>query len=96
MPEKFNGVTIPGAFELLDHDNGILARVPGEYVSQALKTLPKAETSTKDYETAFVDVGPPWNLGLVRITAKRSKYKRAKFTRYIWHAVHAQKEPDGT
>jgi hypothetical protein len=64
----------------------ILARIPGEYVADALQTLPNAATATEEFMQAFVHVP---RIGRVRITAKRSKHTRGRSTHYFWTAESA-------
>lgn len=54
-------------------DNGILAHVPGQYVAQALQSLPPPATAEdRDYQVE-IDAG---HAGMVRIT----------YRRHAWHA----------
>ena len=59
----------------------IMPRVPGPYLSDALKTLPKAETATVD--TMDATIGVP-GIGTVRVTAKRLKASKGKSSHYFW------------
>lgn len=63
-----------------------LARIPGQYIAKALNTLPPAETAALDVMEVLIDVP---SLGAVRITAKRMKHKRGRFTHYFWTADRA-------
>lgn len=68
------------------NDNGILEQVSGPYVGEAMKTLPPAVTAEdRDYD-AVVDAG---HLGAVRITFRKQKAKRGKFSHWFWVAKRA-------
>jgi hypothetical protein len=67
-------------------DNGILPHVHGQYVAEALKTLPPAESSAE--ETMETDFYVP-DIGLVRFTAVRHRNKHNKTTTYFWSASKA-------
>jgi hypothetical protein len=69
-------------------ENGILARIPGEYVSDALKTLPKADTATQTPLDTQLDVP---GIGRVRFSAKRLGSKKGKSTTYFWSIFQAIK-----
>ena len=64
----------------------ILARIPGEYIADALQTLPNAATAKEEFMEAVVHVP---GIGRVRITAKRLKHKRGQSTHYFWTAESA-------
>jgi hypothetical protein len=64
----------------------MLARIPGQYVAEALKTLPPAENAKLDVMEVLIEVP---NLGAVRITATRMKHKKGKSTHYFWTAENA-------
>ncbi|MFY1848684.1 hypothetical protein [Achromobacter dolens] len=67
-------------------DNGILEQVPGQYVARAALTLPPAATAEdRDYPVE-IDAG---HAGLVRITFRRQKARRAKYTHWFWSARRA-------
>lgn len=67
-------------------DNGILARIPGQYVADALKTLPSPEDSLDDLLETEIDVP---DIGRVRFVAERNHSKRGKFVYYFWSAKRA-------
>ncbi len=67
-------------------DNGILAAVPGQCVSQGSKGLPDPETSNEQELTAVVDA--EW-AGVVRITYRRQFVKHRKHSHWYWQAVRA-------
>ena len=62
-------------------DNGILERVQGQYVAQAALTLPPAATAEDRDYTVKIDAG---HAGLVRITFRRQKARRAKHMHWFW------------
>lgn len=69
-------------------DNGILEQVPGLYIAEAMKTLPPAVTAEdRDYDVV-IDAG---HAGLVRITFRRQKTRRAKRTHWFWLARRADR-----
>jgi hypothetical protein len=68
-------------------DNGILARVPGQYVGQGSNGLPDPETATDQELTATVDAG--W-AGVVTITYRRQLAKHRKHSHWYWRAVRAE------
>ena len=72
-------------------DEHLLPRIPGEYIADALLTLPPA----KEAEWATMDcfVGVP-GIGRVRITARRMKHKRGRSTHYFWTAESAALVPE--
>ncbi|MGE8690899.1 MAG: hypothetical protein ACN6PJ_27400 [Achromobacter sp.] len=67
-------------------DNGILEQVPGQYVARAALTLPPAATAEDHHYTVEIDAG---HAGLVRITFRRQKAKRAKHSHWFWLARRA-------
>lgn len=71
-------------------DNGILARVPGQYVGQAQCSLPDAALTPDDEIRVEVDAG--W-LGRVRLTFRKYRYTRpqGKFSAVAWTCRHAEK-----
>lgn len=70
-------------------DNGILARVPGEFVGQAQSSLPDAALVPADEIRVEVDAG--W-LGRVRLTFRKYRYTRpkGKFSAVAWSCQHAE------
>lgn len=74
-------------------DNGILSRIPGQYISRALRTLPNAETATDEQMEATIDVP---GIGAVRITAKRFRHKKGKAVMYFWTAERATAANDAS
>jgi len=72
-----------------DVDNGILARVPGQYIGQAIQSLPDAVTATMDEMTVEVDAG--W-AGRVRLKCTKHRYRRSKgkFSATTWICRHAE------
>lgn len=70
-------------------DNGILARVPGQYVGQAQRALPVAALMPDDEISVEVDAG--W-LGRVRLTFRKYRYTRpmGKFSAVAWSCRYAE------
>ena len=69
-------------------DNGILEHVPVQYVAQALQSLPPPATAAdRDYQVE-IDAG---HAGMVRITFRRQKARRAKHSHWFWLAQRADK-----
>lgn len=69
-------------------DNGILARVPGEYIAQASKSLPDPACAIDDEMCVEIDAG--W-AGRVRLTFRKQRYSRPRGkTSYVaWLCRHA-------
>ena len=65
----------------------ILSRISGNYVAEALMTLPPAEGAN---DGAVMDrfVTVP-DVGKVRITARRMKHKRGRSMHFFWSAESA-------
>ena len=75
-----------GATQPIVSEN-ILSRIPGNYVAEALQTLPYAASAEEGaIVEAFVTVP---EIGRVRITARRMKQKRGRLTHYFWTADSA-------
>ncbi|MDG0853577.1 hypothetical protein [Roseateles puraquae] len=70
-------------------DDGILARVPSQFVGQAQGSLPEAELVPHDEIRIEVDAG--W-LGRVRLTFRKYRYTRPKGMRSAaaWSCRHAE------
>lgn len=70
-------------------DEGILARVPGQFLVQASKSLPDPACALDDEMS--VDVEAPW-VGPVRLTFKRRRYSRpnGKIPYVAWLCWHAE------
>ena len=70
-------------------DDGILARVPGQYVVQAAKSLPDPACAVED--ELRVEVDAAW-LGRVRLTFRKQRYSKPKGkTSYVsWLCRHAE------
>ena len=66
--------------------DNILPRVPGMYVTDALKTLPPAVIASQDSMDAVIAVP---GIGNVRFTAKRHERKMGKGVVYFWTAEKA-------
>ncbi|SEK00163.1 hypothetical protein [Achromobacter sp. NFACC18-2] len=70
------------------NDNGILEQVPGQYVGEALKTLPPAATAEDREYPVEIDAG---HAGRVRIFFRKQKAKRGKFSHWFWVAKRAER-----
>jgi hypothetical protein len=64
----------------------VLAKVPGEHVSEARRTLPPAESDTVDERTTEYEVP---HLGLVRFYFKRLSSRKGKSRHTFWTADRA-------
>lgn len=73
-------------------DNGILGRVPSQFVAQACKTLPDPACAVDDEMRVEIDAG--W-AGRVRLTFRRQRYSRprGKTTYFSWLCRHAEPLP---
>lgn len=88
--------------EALDHgaarpstsaEQDILARVPGQYVAQASKTLPDPACSIDDEMSVEIDAA--W-VGRVRLTFRKQRYSRpnGKVSYVSWLCRHAERVSD--
>jgi len=70
-------------------DNGILARVPSQFIAQAGRTLPDPACAIE--EQLHVEIDADW-MGLVRLTFRKRRYSRprAKTSYCAWHCLHAE------
>lgn len=70
-------------------DNGILARVPSQYVGKAQLALPDAALIPEDEIRVEIDAG--W-LGRVRLTFRKYRYtaRRALVRQSHWSCRHAE------
>jgi hypothetical protein len=69
-------------------DNGILAYVGGQFISQASDQLPPPGPAAPPEGKGVIEVP---DLGQVRITYRLNTYKRGKSRHYHWLAIHAEK-----
>jgi hypothetical protein len=67
-------------------DNGILARIMGKHVSDAMRALPAAERSHAEVIETELDVP---DIGRVRFTMRRHGSKKGRRTHYFWSAEKA-------
>jgi len=74
-------------------DNGILGRVPSQFVAQACKSLPDPACAVDDEMRVEIDAG--W-AGRVRLTFRRQRYSRprGKTAYFSWLCRHAEPVPD--
>ena len=68
------------------NDNGILEQVQGQYVAAAIKTLPPATAAEDRDHLVEIDAG---HAGRVRLTFRKQKAKRGKFSHWFWQAKRA-------
>ena len=70
-------------------DNGILGRVPSQYIAQASKSLPDPACATED--EMCVEIDAAW-AGRVRLTFKKQRYSRprGKMSYFAWLCRHAE------
>lgn len=68
-------------------DNGILARVPSEYVARASDLLPKPRADGPKEMTAEIDAA---HVGRVRIRFVYYCHKNRKSMHEFWLACHAE------
>ena len=71
-------------------DNGILARVPGEFIAAGSKLLPPA--GPEQLATGQAVVPDVRDLGAVRITYELASHRHGKSRRWYWLAVRADQE----
>lgn len=69
-------------------NNGILEQVGGQYIAEALQSLPPAVTAEdRDYPVE-IDAG---DAGMVRVIFRRQLTRRAKRSHWFWSAKRAEK-----
>ena len=68
-------------------DNGILAKVPGQFIGMASQGLPSPETATDTRMSATIDAD--W-AGRVRITYERRNHRHGKSSCWTWAAIYAE------
>jgi hypothetical protein len=71
-----------------DGDN-VLPWIPAQYVAEALKRLPAAESAAFGVMEVAIDVPI---LGAVLITARRMRSQRVNSTHYFWTAESAVRQ----
>ena len=68
---------------------GLLPRIPGEYIARAKQTLPDpARAPDGALMDCYIDVP---GIGRVRIMVRRLKHKRGQSTHHFWTAETAQR-----
>ncbi|MFG6429887.1 hypothetical protein [Roseateles sp. LYH14W] len=74
-------------------DSGVLARVPGQYIAQASKSLPDPACALDDEMTVEIDAE---RVGRVRLTFRRQRYNRplGKVSYFSWLCRHAENVAD--
>lgn len=64
----------------------LLAIIPGEYVSSALRTLPDPTATPGELVESVIEVP---GLGRVRFTCRKLSARKGKNTRWFWTAERA-------
>jgi hypothetical protein len=74
-------------------DSGVLARVPGQYIAQASKSLPDPACALDDEMSVEIDAE---RVGRVRLTFKKQRYSRprGKVSYFSWLCRHAEHVAD--
>jgi len=72
-----------------DTSNGILARVPGQYISAGHSGLPAPGEAQRGEPERRVIIQVP-GLGLVRVTYLLHSHRHRKSRHWFWTAVHAE------
>ncbi|RDK06453.1 hypothetical protein DN412_31180 [Cupriavidus lacunae] len=67
--------------------NGILARIPGQYVSAALGLLPPAASTLARHQEIEMDAGPA---GRVRFFAEKMRARHHRHSHYFWSVYRAE------
>lgn len=75
-------------------ENGILARVPGQYIAAGGADLPAAGPEQESQPVRHVVVDDVPDLGAVRITYRLNSYRQGRSRRWHWLAVRADPDAD--
>lgn len=75
-----NEPPVPGA-------NGILARIPGQYVSAVVNLLPPAASTQELHQEVVMDAG---DAGTVRFFAKLMRARHHRHSHYFWTVYRAE------
>ncbi|WP_156545992.1 hypothetical protein [Cupriavidus sp. D384] len=86
-----NNAAAPG--DIAPSENGILGRVPGVYVAQAVNSLPPPTAIGPGAAAVVVEAG---ELGLVHFSVERRRAKHGRHSHYFWTAVRAEPFDDPT
>ena len=62
-------------------ENGILARIPRQYVADALQTLPAPNSASEELMETEIDVP---DIGRAHFNAKLHTSKQGRFRSYFW------------
>lgn len=84
------GCHLPTAGEKLPasgQENGILSRVRGDYVAQALQSLPAPTRDGAAEHQVVLDAGP---VGRIRLFIARKLVRHNKHSHYYWSAYRAE------
>ncbi len=85
-----SGCQIPSAgstVQPLPADNGILSRVRGDYIAQALATLQPPTRDGANQHQVVIDAG---HLGAVRLYIERKQVRHRKHSHFYWAAYRAE------
>ena len=74
-------------------DSGVLARVPGQYIAQASRSLPDPACALDDEMSVEIDAE---RVGRVRLTFRKQRYSRplGKVSYFSWLCRHAENVAD--
>lgn len=67
--------------------NGILGRIPGQYVSAALSLLPPAASAPECHQEIEMDAEPS---GRVRFFAEKKRARHHRHSHYFWSVYRAE------
>lgn len=70
------------------HDNGILGKIPGDELAQAIKLLPEPGPGQPD-RLQVETYSARWNIA-IRVTYRLGKNPRRSFTNWYWTPCHAE------
>ncbi|CAM4226387.1 hypothetical protein GCM10027287_17710 [Bordetella muralis] len=70
------------------NENGILAKVPGEYLDEARQSLPPVDLAEDRIYEAVVAAG---HLGPIRVQFRRHKARHHKHSHWFWSAFKAER-----
>ena len=71
----------------MEDDNGILARVPGQFVADGIALLPGPDTAEDHVYEAVVDAG---YVGVVRLFARRQYARHGREDHWFWSVYRAE------
>lgn len=71
----------------MEEDNGILARVPGQFVADSIAMLPDPDTAEDRPYEVVIDAD---YVGTVRLFARRQYTQHGRFGRWFWVVYRAE------